>query len=380
MRAVRKLSVGRRKGMVLASEKNADLNALVLGRSLLNGGTEKQSILITRALDEIGSGELVCLHADTDAGMEELAAEQGITVRFLDGTLLEKILWLQRHVRANEINLIVATLPVTNLVGGIVGLCSDTEVLGGFRTSEEQRFGRIFAMGILHRFAFLGTIANSFSGRDFLVRKGFDPETVFVLPNAVANVPSEVRKHEYSSPIVRLVTVARLVWHKRHELAIRAFAHARARSEAAGIELRYDLVGYGPERTQIQDVIDNLGLENDVQILDRGTDITDVLSEADIYLCTSMQEGMPNSVMEAMSFGLPVVSTVAGDTSVLVRDGETGFLVESDNPSNIAEYLSILAHDAGRRRQMGQNALRLIERHYTMEELQFRLEQILCRV
>ena len=68
----------------------------------------------------------------------------------------------------------------------------------------------------------------------------------------------------------------------------------------------------------------------------------------------TMQEGLPNTVMEAMAAGLPVVATAVGGTPEVVVDGVTGILVPPRSPDALAEAISTLLQDPDLRRKMGQ--------------------------
>lgn len=357
----------------------APIRALVLGRSLAAGGTEKQSIFFTRALSNFGPTTLICLYRDTDERMLRLADAHGIELRFLRGTLLRKFFWLQRYVKREAVDLIVATLPITNLIGGAIALIHGTAVLGGFRNCVEERLGRLVAMRLLHRFLFSGTVANSFSGQDFLLERGFSPETTFVIPNAIDRVePAAPREDE--GDVIRLVTVARMVWYKRHTLALRAFSHVRDAAQKQGLEIEYEIVGYGPEEDRILALIEELSLGDHVRVRTAGADVRAAFSGADIYLCSSLQEGMSNAVMEAMSCGLPVVSTAAGDNPRLVKSGKTGFLSERGTPEDLAGHILTLARDPALRHRMGRAGQRLIEEEYSLSKLQSRMGRVLAEL
>ena len=89
------------------------------------------------------------------------------------------------------------------------------------------------------------------------------------------------------------------------------------------------IVGDGEERTAIESLVSELNLGQQVQLLGTRRDIPQLLAAADIFLLTSVSEGIPLTLIEAMAAGLPCVSTSVGGTAEVVADGKTGFLVRA---------------------------------------------------
>jgi len=84
-------------------------------------------------------------------------------------------------------------------------------------------------------------------------------------------------------------------------------------------------------------------------------DPAEVIPAADIFMSTSANEGIPYSILEAQSWGLPVVSVRAGAVEEVVREGETGFVTESD-AALLAARIQSLIRDSDLRRKMGERA------------------------
>jgi glycosyltransferase involved in cell wall biosynthesis len=131
------------------------------------------------------------------------------------------------------------------------------------------------------------------------------------------------------------IMVARLDPVKDHQTALRAAALAAARTPG----LRLAIVGDGPERASIEEATRRQGLENRILMLGMRRDVPRLLAAADALLLTSVSEGIPLTVIEAMASGLPVISTRAGSVPDVVRDGETGLLASIGNAAGIADHL-----------------------------------------
>ena len=87
--------------------------------------------------------------------------------------------------------------------------------------------------------------------------------------------------------------------------------------------------------------------------------IPEILKSCDIYLTTSLFEGLSNSIMEAMVAGLPVVVTDVGDARYLVKDGYNGFLVRCRDVDSISDKLDFLSNNESARKDFGERSHRI---------------------
>jgi len=146
-----------------------------------------------------------------------------------------------------------------------------------------------------------------------------------------------------------LIQVARLDYLKDHPTALRTLRRLAGRFPGA----RLVLVGEGPEAPAIRTLIAELGLEGRVRMLGLREDVPRLLAAADIALLTSVSEGIPLTLIEAMAAGLPVVSTHVGGVAEVVVDRQTGLLAPSADDDALAEAVASLADDPESRRRMG---------------------------
>src|SRR5262249_4177146 len=146
-----------------------------------------------------------------------------------------------------------------------------------------------------------------------------------------------------------ILLVARLDYLKDHATAVRTLERvARSRPDA-----RLVLVGEGPERPKIEDQVRRLGVAAGVRFLGLRQDVARLLRATDLFLLTSVSEGIPLTVLEAMAAGLPVVATRVGGLAEVVVDGETGLLAPPGDDAALAGAVLRLAADPGARRRMG---------------------------
>lgn len=147
-----------------------------------------------------------------------------------------------------------------------------------------------------------------------------------------------------------LVQVARLDALKDHATAVRTMK----RVVAALPDARLLLVGGGPEGPAIRDLIRREGLDSHVRMLGLRTDVPRLLAAADVALLTSVSEGIPLTLIEAMGARLPVVSTDVGGVGEVVGAGGAGLLAPARDDGALAGHVLRLAADPDLRHQMGQ--------------------------
>jgi glycosyltransferase involved in cell wall biosynthesis len=128
--------------------------------------------------------------------------------------------------------------------------------------------------------------------------------------------------------------------------AIRALANR-------GIKERVLVIGEGPARPWFEQQVPEAVFTGQLT----GTDLARALASADVLLNPSITEAFGNVTLEAMASGLPVVAAIASGTTNLVRDGETGTLVDASDVDAFADALEAYARDPDLRRRHGEGGL-----------------------
>jgi len=146
-----------------------------------------------------------------------------------------------------------------------------------------------------------------------------------------------------------IMQVARLNRLKDHGTALRALKRLIARHPQAKLVL----VGDGEERPAIERLIDTLELAPFVTLAGTRNDVPRLLQGADVFLLSSLTEGVALTLIEAMATGLPIVATSVGGNSEVVVDGATGFLVPPRSDAEMADRLERLAISPDQARQFG---------------------------
>ncbi len=147
-----------------------------------------------------------------------------------------------------------------------------------------------------------------------------------------------------------VLQVARLNELKDHATAVRTIAHLRDQ----GLRARLLLAGDGEERAAIEQRVMELNLRDQVTLLGTRRDVPRLLAACDAFLLTSISEGIPLTLIEAMAASRPVVSTKVGGVGEIVVPGETGFLAPAGDPVWLARHLAELRSRPERRHAFGE--------------------------
>jgi len=171
---------------------------------------------------------------------------------------------------------------------------------------------------------------------------------------------------------LRIIGIGRLTWVKGYDYALEAVA-SLARS---GIRVTYEIVGGEPtrdtgeasDRSRLRYLIHELGLEGRVKLLGdvRPEVVRERLWASDVLLQASLSEGLPNTVLEAMACGLPVVVTDCGGLREAVDHGVEGLVCPPRSPQDLADALGSLC-DRDLARRMGEAGRSRVCAEFTLE-------------
>jgi glycosyltransferase involved in cell wall biosynthesis len=126
------------------------------------------------------------------------------------------------------------------------------------------------------------------------------------------------------------------------------------------------VAGDGPLREPLLARAAELGIADRVHLLGHRRDVEVVLAGLDVFVLSSVSEGLSNTILEAMATGVPVVATHVGGADELVRHGETGLLVTSGAPEEIGSALKRLQGDPAARRDFGRAGRARVEEAFAL--------------
>ncbi len=185
-----------------------------------------------------------------------------------------------------------------------------------------------------------------------------------VVHNGVEIGPFELKKE--SGDLVEILSIGRLAYPKRPDLIIKAFAKLP-------IELRQKsylkIVGSGPYFSELQKLIDNLDIKESISLVGEvdHSRIGNFLSKADIFILITKHEGLPLTILEAMSKGLPIIASKVGGVPEEVNN-ECGILIDKNEVKEIKNALALLISDEAKRREMGLLSRKRAEQFFSLEK------------
>lgn len=154
------------------------------------------------------------------------------------------------------------------------------------------------------------------------------------------------------------------------------FVEAAAAAHARNPALRFFIAGDGELRPAVETRIRERGLEGIVRVLGWRHDVPDLLHAMDLFLLTSIFEGLPRAVLQAMAAGVPVVATSVDGTPEVIRDGRTGALVPPGDPRAAAEKVLSLASDPETRARYALAARDALSESFDVRIMVKRLEDL----
>lgn len=249
---------------------------------------------------------------------------------------------------------------------GIGVISGPLEISGGGVQIENRLLARFpflapvnerMALFALRRALFVTTTGNA--TRDYLIGRGIPKARVYVLPSVV----DPARFHPRDNPRdIDVVCLTNLIARKRVD---RLFEIAKAlRPKHPGLKI--EIVGDGPLQAELKDRVRAMGLESCIGFAGWQGDVRPFLWRARIFALTSVTEGLPLALIEAMGCGVPGVVGRVGDVEDIVIEGKNGCLVPEGDVEAYTEAIDALLADPARRDRLAAAAGETVASGYTV--------------
>lgn len=353
------------------------------------GGYERAAERLSCALAEVGL-RVVVLTERRDHAWRAVECVDGFEVRRLSclyrrrlhavTSLLAHAAFLLRHGRGFDIWHVhqygyLSALAVT--LGKLLRRPVVLKLMNSADMGIEKAFGggivgRI--LGFIHR-RVSACIAISDETREEAIDFGIPPERIHLIPNGV-------NRSQFTPPSPKERSAARSALGLDHDRVVLFVGRLSAEKNPLGLldawmavdkDVRAGallaLVGGGPQWEQVQARARAPTLVSSVHLAGQRNDVATWYRAADIYVISSNNEGLSNSMIEALASGLPVISTRVSGSSVLAEHPNAGLVVEVGNVKNLAGAMEALLSDESMRVRLARNARQRFELRFSLEML-----------
>lgn len=361
------------------------IKVLLLLPELGIGGAETHVMHLLERLDRSRFAVSLCCLKPGAADWEERArkfAENYFVLGFRGRKLPVMIARLTRILLEGRYDILHCHLPLADTIGRIAAVLARVPVV--VTTEHGKHLWKSKAHLMLDRLLMPATDLRICVSRDIVeIRKRLEhtPEGKLVyIPNAVDI--SAVRKTNRTRDKVMaefgwrsddrlLLAVGRIVAAKNYEALVEALSILRGRFP----DLRCIVAGEGSAEGKIRAAIERFRVGDILVLAGSRRDVPDLLAAADVFVLTSIREGLPVSLLEAMAAGKAIVATAVGGVPDAITDQETGLLVEP-GAFEVANAVSRLLGDNSLRRSLGEAAARVAEERFSVESMVRRVGEV----
>jgi glycosyltransferase involved in cell wall biosynthesis len=349
--------------------RNTRIRLALLLQDLEFGGTQRYAINLLKHLDrDHFDPELWVLRGSDD--MVPLAEATGTKiVRFSEELSIgpQSIYRLLVQLLRSRPQILYTLTVNPNVWGRIFGAATRVPVVIASLRNRVARQGDKWLWRLSDRM-----VVNAESLKDLLAEDfSVDPNRIEVIPNGVDTgyfVPDLSQRSTHPS----LIYVGRLVEQKDPFTLLKAFRLLLGDLPHAKLVM----LGNGHLRPAIDEFLRTHSLESCVQVCNGTDDIRPYLQKAWAFVLPSVFEGSPNVVIEAMAGGLAIVSTRVDGVPELIKDYETGFMVEPQDPEALAKAMVKVLSNDEKCRDMGAAAREKAIREFSMERMARLTEQV----
>lgn len=275
--------------------------------------------------------------------------------------------------------------PYTGLAGRLAGVPMRLGSLRGSLHSEgKAQIPRIYKMLMIRAVDKIVVNANGLA-KELLAQK-YPSERIIIVPNCI---DATLYHNESSAPIADLsdygigatARVVGIIGNIRRVKNLPFFVQGmipivQQNPDVYGIIVGQEAPGYPGLRAELETLIQDAGVEKRILLLGYRDDVPALLRRMAIVCLTSLTEGMPNTIMEAMATARPVVATAVGGVLELVQDGVNGLLIQPGDNAGFSQAIQHLLDHPEIGQEMGRRGQMMIQQHRSCQHTAARLMRL----
>ncbi len=361
--------IGENRGETSVQQPKKTINVLQCRSTYTTGGGPDKTVLLAAEKHDPEKFHIVLMYMrgahDTEFQITKWAQEKGLTIhevlehKKLDFDNLRQI---YRLIQEYQIDIYHARDYKTCFIGYLLSKVNRHIKLvftahGWVVDSTKQKFYtwlNLYSLKKYHRM-----IAVSEATKQMMLDSGLDPQKIVVVHNGIDvetwrrdNVSSTIREEFQIPPEAKTVgVVGRLRWEK--DLLTTLNVAERVIRERP--DTYFLLVGDGPDREELEQQVQEMGLADNILFLGFRKDAMNIYAGLDLFASTSLTEGTPNTVLEALAMEVPVVYTDVGGVHELIDDGYNGILCQVKDVEGIAHAILTVLNDEEKARMLREN-------------------------
>lgn len=335
------------------------INLIHIIPDLGTGGAEKLVIDLCKNIDkEKINCKIVSLYSSNNTIYEKIAKENSIEIEYLnkrpglDISIVKKIIKIIKKSHVDVIHTHLYVTPYVYLANLLSGKKKWIHTVHNIAEKEFCRGTVKFLMKYLYRNKIVVPIAISKtiheSIRNFYNISTDEIRCIYNGIDTTKFVKSSYNECKKNKEI-QFIHVGRFNKQKNHRLLVRSFNDAIKVNN----NIKLKLIGDGELRKEVQEYVNELGLKDNIEFKGIKEDIPLEMNSSDVFILSSDWEGLPISILEAMSCGLPIISTDAGGVKDIVNNNYNGIIVDIGDYNALTKAILEISKDSQKRLDMG---------------------------
>lgn len=358
------------------------LNVLQFIGSFHQGGSERQAVQLLKLLSEEAAHNNFIAVLNDEGVLRGAVEKIGFTeipefplTSFYDVNFLRQLRRCIVFLKKNKIDIVhthdfytnVFGTAAARLAGVRVKIASKRET-GAMRSKVQIRIeNRVFKTAD-------AITVNAGAVKNYLIAKGVAPEKIEVIYNGIdleRLAPRETDRRKICEdaglPTGENIKFITLVANLRHAVKNQQMFLRAARKVAAKCtDAHFVLAGEGDLKKDLETLAKDLGISANTHFVGGAAAIPELLSVSYAGVLTSVAEGFSNSILEYMAAKLPVVATNVGGASEAIIEGETGFLVASNDDEALAEKIVLLLENQAAAKRFGETGAKIVAENFSL--------------
>ena len=287
---------------------------------------------------------------------------------------------LKYYVKDNKIKIIHSHGKGAGIYGRLLSAISGIPCIHTFHGlhtgsyNHYQKLVYIFLEKILSSFTKKNISVSNGEYNEIIENKITNPKKIAIIENGVEIPDSIISEDNFLSSPKILITFTRFNYQKNSSQLILIFEELKKQKKADLFNII--LLGTGEEENKIQNMCKEYNLSNLFSFKGMVENRYDYLKNSFCFISTSRWEGMPLSILEAMSFGVPVIATDVVGNNNIVEHNKTGFLYNINNPKEAAGYIIKLSEDIELWKSFAAASRNKIQLNFSIEKMAIETQKI----